>query len=119
LLPRPIHDQIGYDNTVEMADQFAGFEGLMTNGQNDYFDLLCDLIEKYEMEQITPPKLNARELLQHLADENNLSGAAISRVLGKSEQLGRLILRGKRNITAEHAINLGKYFGIRPDAFLG
>lgn len=117
-LPRPIHDRVGYENTVEVADKLAGFEDLMTAGQNDYFDLLCDLIEKYETQQIPPTNLKAGELLRHLAEENQLSGVAIARALGKSDQLARLILRGKRSITAEHAINLGKYFGIRPDAFL-
>ena len=117
-LPRPIHDKVGYKNTVEVADLFAGFEELMSAGQTDYFDLLCDLIEKYENDQKEPTKLKAGELLRHLAAEHQLSGSAVARILGKSEQMGRMILRGERSITAQHAICLGKYFNLRPDAFL-
>jgi hypothetical protein len=47
-LPRPIHDQADYENTVEIADAFAGFEKKMTPGQEDYFHLLCTLIEAWE-----------------------------------------------------------------------
>ena len=117
-LPRPIHDQVGYDNTVEVADLFAGFENKMSRGQNDYFDILSDLIEKYDQDQVQTPKLSAKALLRHLANEHELSGADISRILGKSAPLGRMILRGERKITADHAVTFGKYFGLRTDAFI-
>lgn len=117
-LPRPIHDKVSYENTVEIADVFAGFEDSMTADQNDYFDLLCDLIEKREKETVRPPKLRTLALLKQLAREHSLAGAALSRILGKSSSLGPMILRGERKITADHAVILGKHFGLRPDAFL-
>ncbi|MGB6221481.1 helix-turn-helix domain-containing protein [Haloferula sp.] len=117
-LPRPIHDQTGYENTVEIADVFAGHEDSMSDGQNDYFDLLCDLIEKYERYTVSAPKLKSLALLKHLVAEHGLSGADLSRLLGKSLPLGPMILRGERRITAAHAILLGKRFGLRPDAFI-
>ena len=117
-LPRPIHDKAGYENTVEIADVFAGFEHRMTGDQNDYFDLLCDLIEKHDQKTARPPKLGALDLLKHLVKEHGLTGADLSRILGKSLPLGPMILRGERKITAAHAIHLGKHFGLRPDAFL-
>jgi hypothetical protein len=58
-LPRPIHDGVGYRNTVEVADVFAGSEDSMTPDQNDDFDLLGDLIEKREKETIHAPKLRS------------------------------------------------------------
>ena len=117
-LPRPIHDKAGYENTVEVADAFAGFEHEMTGDQNDYFDLLCDLIEKREKETSPPPELRALDLLKHLVAEHNLSGAGLSRIPGKSLTLGPMILRGERKITADHAVRLGSNFGLRADVFL-
>jgi len=117
-LPRPIHDEVGYRNTVEIADVFAGFEDRMTEDQNDYFDLLCDLIEKREKETVPPPKLRSLGLLKHLLKEHGLVGADLSRILGKSLPLGPMILRGERKITASHAVRLGGHFGLRADAFL-
>jgi antitoxin component HigA of HigAB toxin-antitoxin module len=118
-LPRPIHDRAGYENAVEIADAFAGFEHLMTKDQNDYFDMLCDLIEKRDQELVPPPKLKALDLLKHLAKEHGLTGADLSRILGRSLPLGPMIIRGERQITAAHAVRLGKHFGLRPDVFLG
>lgn len=118
-LPRPIHDRVGYENTVEIADTFAGFEEQMTNDQSDYLDLLCDLIEKRDRETAKPSKLRALDLLKHLAHEHSLSGADLSRILGKATSLGPMILRGERKLTAAHAVCLGNYFGLRPDIFLG
>jgi antitoxin component HigA of HigAB toxin-antitoxin module len=117
-LPRPIHDKVGYQNTVEIADLFAGFEDQMTADQNDYFDLLCDLIEKREMQTISPPKLRSLSLLKHLLAERGLVGADLSRILGKSLPLGPMILRGERKITVNHAVRLGEYFAVRADLFL-
>ena len=37
----------------------------MTPDQNDYFDLLCDLIEKYDRESLPPLKVSAVALLRH------------------------------------------------------
>ena len=117
-LPRPIHDKVNYENTVEIADVFAGFEDRMTDDQTDYFDLLCDLIEKREKETVPAPKLRSLALLKHLTQEHGLAGAALSRILGKSSSLGPMILRGERKITADHAVILGKHFGLRADVFL-
>jgi len=119
MLPRPIHDDIAYANTVEIADVFAGLEDRMTEDQNDYFDLLCELIEKYDSLSTKPVTLRALALLKHMAAEQGLTGAGLSRILGKSSSLGPMILRGERKLTAEHAICLGKHFRLRPDAFLG
>jgi antitoxin component HigA of HigAB toxin-antitoxin module len=118
-LPRPIHDKIAHQNTTEIADLFAGFEERMTADQNDFFDLLCDLIEKWESESLRQPKARTLPLLKHLLAEHRLTGADLSRILGKSLSLGPMILRGERRITAAHAILLGKHFGTRPDLFLG
>jgi len=117
-LPRPIHDDIGYRNTAGIADAFAGFEDRMTADQNDYFDLLCELIAKYEQASVKPSKLVGVALLKHLLDEHSLSGAGLSRILGKTTSLGPMVVRGERKITADHAVCLGKYFGLRPDVFL-
>ena len=70
--PRPIHDDVSYRNTVEIADAFAGFEDRMTRDQNDYFDLLCDLIEQYETESSGPPGFHAVALLSRAFSENPL-----------------------------------------------
>jgi HTH-type transcriptional regulator/antitoxin HigA len=117
-LPRPIHDKADYDNTVAFADIFAGFETSLTPEQDDYFDLLCTLIEAWESANVKWQPGNALDMLKYLMEEHEMNGADLSRILGVSRTLGPMILRGERSITAEHARKLGKRFGLPAGAFI-
>ena len=54
------------------------------------------------MRNVTP-----LETLKHLMQEHEMSATDLSRLLGASCQLGSMILRGERAITADHARALG------------
>jgi antitoxin component HigA of HigAB toxin-antitoxin module len=107
-----------YENTLEAAEAFAGFEADMTPEQTDYFDLLATLLEAREKAHVKWRNVPPLELLKHLLSENDMGGADLSRLLGGSRQLGPMILRGERSITAEHARKLGACFALDPGAFI-
>jgi HTH-type transcriptional regulator/antitoxin HigA len=117
-LPRPIRDKADYANTVEVADIFAGFEEVMNADQEDYFDILCRLIEAWDAEHVTWPGVSGLDVLRLLVEEHGLSGADLSRILGVSRLLGPMILRGEREITAAHARALGAHFGLPAGTFI-
>jgi len=117
-LPRLIHDKAEYENTLEIVEAFAGFESNMTAGQEDYFDILCTLIEAWEKEKVEWPDVTPVGMLKHLMEQHEMSGADLSRLLGGSRQLGPMILRGERSITADHARKLGLHFGLGAGAFI-
>lgn len=117
-LPRPIHDEVGYKNTLLIAGAFAGFENEMNDDQTDYFDLLCTLLETWEKANVAPLPVGGLNLLKYLVAEHDLNGADLSRILAGSRQLGPMILRGERAITVEHARKLGKRFGLPAGAFI-
>ncbi len=118
--PRPIRDEADYANTTEMTDAMVLHADEFSADQEDYFDVLCTLIESYDAQHVkwanvTPP----RKILQHLMEEHNLSGADLARLLGAtSRHLGPMILRGEREITAAHARALGAYFGLPAGTFI-
>jgi antitoxin component HigA of HigAB toxin-antitoxin module len=116
LMPRPIHDRVNYDNALEMAEAFAGFEKRMNRDQTDYFDLLCALIEDYEA--AAAPRRTPLQMLAHLLAEHGMTAADLSRVLGSHRTLGPMILRGERSVTAEHARALGSHFGLPAGVFI-
>jgi antitoxin component HigA of HigAB toxin-antitoxin module len=118
LPPRPIHDQIEFDSVVEITDALAGHE--LTPDQEDYFDLLCRLIEDYEKEHLSlsQPKVTALEALQHLLDAHDLGAADLARLLGVHRTLGAMILRGERQLTLAHVRTLAKHFSVSADLFL-
>jgi HTH-type transcriptional regulator/antitoxin HigA len=117
-LPRPIRDKADYDNTLEITEAFAGYEAAMNGDQEDYFDLLCTLIEAWEAKHVKWAKVSPLKLLAHLLEEHGMNGSDLSRLLGASRQLGPMILRGERSITAEHARALGAHFGLPAGTFI-
>jgi HTH-type transcriptional regulator/antitoxin HigA len=116
LTPRPIHDKVEFENVTEITDLMAGRK--LTPDQEDYFDLLCRLIEDYEKERVDPPKVSGVEALQHLLDAHGMSAADLARLLGIHRTMGAMILRGERKLTLNHVRTLARHFGVSADLFL-
>ena len=118
LTPRPIHDQVDFENVAEITDAMAGHK--LAPDQEDYFDLLCRLIEDYEKEhaQLATAKVTALDALQHLLDAHDMSAADLARLLDVHRTLGAMILRGERQLTLAHVRALAKHFSVSADLFL-
>ena len=118
LTPRPLHDKVDFENVTEITDAMAGHK--LTLDQEDYFDLLCHLIEDYEKEnaQLDTPKVTALDALQHLLDAHDMSAADLARLLDVHRTLGAMILRGERQLTLAHVRTLAKHFSVSADLFL-
>lgn len=118
-LPRPIHDAVDYANVVEMADAMALWHDDFTRDQDDYFDLLCSVIEEYDSKNVKWPQVTGVDMLKHLLDAQSLVAADLSRLLGGSRNLGAMILRGERKLTLKHVRTLARHFRVSADVFLG
>jgi antitoxin component HigA of HigAB toxin-antitoxin module len=116
LTPRPIHDKAGLQNVAEITDAMAGHK--LTADQEDFFDLLCRLIEDYEKEHVDAPKVTGLEALQHLMDAHSMSGTDLARLLDVHRTLGAMILRGERKLTLNHVRTLARHFCVPADVFL-
>lgn len=115
---RLIHDEIEYENALIMAEKLISREDL-TKDQEDYFNLLCELIEKYEdvhypipTDQFTP-----LDMLRFLLEENGMNGSDLGNLLG-NRQLGSKILRGERQLSKKHIRILADRFKVSADLFL-
>lgn len=116
-LPRPIHDSVGHDNTLEIIHALAGLN--LNSDQEDYLETLGTLVNEYETKHMTAlPSASPVEVLRFLTEEHRISTRELSRILGKDESLGSKILSGERAITVEHAVKLSKRFGVRAELFL-
>lgn len=118
LTPRRIHDKAEFENITDITGAMAGRK--LTADQEDYFDLLCRLIEDYEKEhaRLDTAKVTALDALQHLLDAHNMSAADLARLLGVHRTLGAMILRGERQLTLAHVRTLAKHFCVAADLFL-
>jgi antitoxin component HigA of HigAB toxin-antitoxin module len=120
-LPRPIHDKVGYENALEIAEPMAGFEQQFTRDQGDYFELLTDLILAYEEEheKSHPEKeLPFRERLKSLLDSVGWTASDLGRFLGLDATMGNKIVREERKLTSEHIRKLSSHFSLNAEYFL-
>ena len=117
-MPRPIHDAMEYANVAEVTDAMALWQEEFTVDQQDYFDLLCGLLEEFDRTHVRWPKVSIQARLRYLLDESGLSAADLSRLLGGSRNLGAMILRGERNLTLAHIRKLADHFRVSPELFI-
>ena len=117
-LPRPIHDGAQDEEATAMMLALAGFTRLNAE-QQDYLDVLTELVDEYDQgKKIRSRKISGLESLKSLLEENGMSAADLSRILGTSRNLGAMILRGERQLTLAHVRTLAKRFRVSADLFL-
>jgi len=118
LVPRVIHDEIDYENTIEMLDRLTSLPRL-TKGQERYLETLFVLVEAYESDHhaIEVDDLTPIQVLKHLLDSNNMNASQLGALLG-NRSLGSKILRGQRELSKSHIRLLAKRFGVEPGLFI-
>jgi len=119
--PRPLHNKVDVDNATAVVDIMAGHEKQMSRDQDDFYELLCTLIEEYEREHfpgLEKKKSGGLDILKHLLELNKMNASSLSRLLGADRTLGAKILRGERNLTIPHLRILAKRFRVRADLFV-
>lgn len=116
-MPRPIHDRVAYNNTVEVIDALAGHK--LNADQEDYLELLSQLVETYESEHLgPPPKLKGTEALKFLMKENQLTGDDLGGILGVDRSTAYKLLKGTRQLTVDHVRRLTDRFKISAEILL-
>lgn len=118
LLPRPIRTRSEYQEIAAIADTMAPHIQRFSEGQDEYFEMLSSLLEDYDRQNVTWLKTSGIQALQHLLDENNMTPADLSRLIGGSRNLGSMILRGDRNLTIDHIRTLSNRFAVAADLFI-
>jgi HTH-type transcriptional regulator/antitoxin HigA len=118
LMPRPIRDPVDYENVSEICNTMAVHQERFTDDQEDYFDLLCRLIEDYDSERVTWPATTPVSRLKYLMGERGMANADLCSVLGLSKGAVSLILSGRRQLTAGHIRALANHFSVGPELFI-
>jgi HTH-type transcriptional regulator/antitoxin HigA len=115
-MPRPIHDEVELENATDLIDLMAGHD--LSADQEDYLDLLSDLVAKYE-EGTSPIGEGAapREVLAWLIEEHGMSITELGKLLG-DRSLGSRILSGERSLSKSHIRIVAEHFKVSPAAFI-
>ena len=113
---RPVRDKVELENALEVLESMAGHK--LSREQEDYFDALSTLVEAYERDHVPASEVKGVELLRHLLEANDLSGADLARILDCDRSLGGRILSGDRQLTIPHIKKLSARFGLPAEVFI-
>ena len=113
---RPLRSDKDLDKAVQMVDSLLERSDLATD-EEDYLDVLGDLIERYESEAHPMSPVSDAEMLRHLIEAKGVSQSELSDATSIADSTISEVLQGKRSLNRGHIGKLAKYFGVSPEVF--
>jgi HTH-type transcriptional regulator/antitoxin HigA len=113
---RPLRSDEELEGAVRMVDSLLDRRDLAPE-EEDYLEVLGDLIARYESEAHPMAPVSDAEMLRHLIEAKGVSQTEISRVTGIADSTISEILKGKRALSRSHIGKLARYFKVSPDVF--
>ena len=117
-LPRPLHSAADYAAARQAIEPLLGFAERLNADQVDYLEAVNSFIEAYDRTRVKWPKSTPLDTLKFLLEQQEMSAADLSRVLGSDRSLGPKLLRGERRLTADHIRTLARHFNVEPGVLL-
>ena len=113
---RPIRSEAELDRAIEVIDSLVVRDDL-DSGQEDYLDVLGDLVHKYEAEHYPIKAVSDRDIVRFLLESNGMDQAELARLSGIAESTVSEILAGKRTLCRRHIAGLSRGFRVSPAVF--
>jgi HTH-type transcriptional regulator/antitoxin HigA len=85
--------------------------------EDDYLDVLGDLIERYEGDAHPMAPISDAEMLRHLIEAKGVSQTEVAGATGIADSTISEVLKSKRSLSRNHIGKLAKYFNVSPDVF--
>lgn len=90
----------------------------LSPAEDDYLDVLGDLVWKYEGEAHPLPEVSGEDMLRHLIEARGVSQADVARGSEIAEPTISAILAGRRSLNRDHIEALSRFFGVSPALFV-
>ena len=115
---RPLASEAELDRATAVMDALLD-RGDLDPAEQDYLDVLSDLVERYEEKHHPIPTgdLTDQEMLGHLIEAKGVTQAAVARATGIQESRISEVLSGKRKLTRAQLSKLAGYFRVSPAVF--
>jgi HTH-type transcriptional regulator/antitoxin HigA len=113
---RPLRSDDDLDRAIAVINRLIDRVEL-TQGEQDYLDVLARLVEDYESEHIEIPPVSGVAMLRHLMEANGLKQADLADLFGGKSVISE-VLSGKRSLSKQHIQRLSARFGLPADVFL-
>jgi HTH-type transcriptional regulator/antitoxin HigA len=104
------------DRAIAMIDRLLARR--LAGDEEDYLDVLSDLVEKYEDQHFPIEPIFGLDALRHLVDSSGKTRATIAAEAGLPVSTLSEILLGRRRLNTRHIDILARYFRIDPGVFL-
>lgn len=114
---RPIRSEDELVRAIAIIDSLIDRDELAPD-EEDYLDILGDIVEKYETEHHPMPPVSDAEMLRHLIDARDTTQARVAEETGIAESTISAILTGKRGLNRKHIEALARHFKVNPAVFL-
>jgi HTH-type transcriptional regulator / antitoxin HigA len=113
---RPIRSDDELDEAVRMVDSLLSRRDLAAE-EEDYLEVLGDLVERYEAEAHPMRPVSDAEMLSHLIEAKDVSQTDVSEATGIADSTISEVLNGKRSLNRSHIGKLARYFNVSPGVF--
>jgi HTH-type transcriptional regulator / antitoxin HigA len=113
---RPIRSDKELNAAVKMVDSLLDRTKLAPE-EEDYLEVLGDLVEQYESEAHPMAPVSDVEMLHHLIEAKGVSQTEVSKATGIADSTISEVLKGKRSLNRSHIGKLARYFSVSPDVF--
>lgn len=114
---RPLRSEADLDAAIAVIDALIDRPQL-TAPEQDYLDVLSDLVEAYEAEMVPMRPVGDAELLRFLIEQKRVTQARTATGAGIAESTISEVLAGKRKLNRTQIAKLARYFHVEPGAFL-
>jgi HTH-type transcriptional regulator / antitoxin HigA len=114
---RPIRSEADLDSAIAMIDALLD-QDKRSGDDEDYLDVLSDLVEKYEDEHDPMPTVASADMLRFLIDNRATTQTEVVTETGIAESTISEILAGKREMNRKHIEALARHFRVNPAMFM-
>lgn len=116
----PIKNDAHLNEAHEVAQGLMLRDEPLAEDEGEYLEVLLDEIAKYENKNhaLIYADLAPHQILQSFMKDHNLKQVAVQEILAVSSGVMSELVSGKRELTKEHCVKLGRFFKVSPALFL-
>ena len=114
---RPLRTDGDLDAAIAVIDGLLDLPVLKA-AEQDYLDVLSDLVETYETEMIPMQPVGDADLLRFLIEQKGVTQASVADGSAISESTISEVLAGKRKLNRAQIAKLSRFFHVEPGVFL-
>jgi len=113
---RPLRSEKELSEAIKVIDSLI-IRGDLDSGEQDYLDILTDIVEKYEADEHPMPPVSESVMLRHLLEARGITQSKLAADTKILMSTISEVLNDKRRLTRYQVAVISKYFGVSQSVF--